>query len=190
MRTIIIQTVLWIIGIFSHCNNFLEHYHLRKVWAKGFWTGCVECWWDIMQLCAIRYCWGELLWNSMVRVTVTESCVFVQWWLRLFWVGPAVPVGSDMAELTEERICIKFFWSCKNSFWDLQNALKILSWRSPFDSSKTFEWYSFFKSGQIWVKGFEDSGLPLTVLAAKHGEKYIKLSMSADCVWLKMTVAF
>jgi hypothetical protein len=56
----------------------------------------------------------------------------------LFWVHSAIPVASDMADLQEQRFCIKFFDLAKAASQTYKNTLRILSWRSPFKSSQTF----------------------------------------------------
>jgi hypothetical protein len=69
---------------------------------------------------------------------------------------------SEMADLKEQRICVKFCFKLEKTATETCEMLKTASGDNAMGRTQTFEWFARFKRGKTSVESSERSGRPST----------------------------
>ena len=68
----------------------------------------------------------------------------------------------EMADVKEQRICIKFCFKLNKTAAEIHQKLKEAFGEQALSQARTFEWFKRFKDGRVSVKDDKHSGQPST----------------------------
>ena len=105
-------------------------------------------------------------------VCCTCLCVYCISRLRFCYIG-------GMAEVDEQRVCIKFCVRLGKTGSETFEMLKQVFGDSCMSRSRTFEWFGRFKNGKISTANDDRSGRPSTATTPSKGEQ-VRAAVNQD----------
>ena len=117
----------------------------------------------------------RIIWPSGV---LEERSIGSVWFFS--WASVIVFVDFSMADLKEQRVCIKFCFLLGKTATETVTMLREAFKEEALSQARVYEWFSWFKSGDMSLEDQPQSGRPSTTRNDENIQK-IRNAIMFDC---------